>query len=149
MARASARAWSRRRRATAHVRFAHEQPRNPSFGEGDALAYDALGYHFSRGSPMSFDLSRRALVAAALCSVAAATPAVAAGPTLLNVSYDVAREFYKDYNKAFLAYWKKTTGEDLTINQSHGGSSKQIRSVIATVFPEAVTLVREAREGLR
>ena len=56
--------------------------------------------------------------------------AVAAGPTLLNVSYDVAREFYKEINPAFQRTWKQQTGEDVTINQSHGGSSKQARSVL-------------------
>ena len=59
-----------------------------------------------------------------------AISARAAGPTLLNVSYDVAREFYKDYNAAFLKHWKATTKEDLVVNQSHGGSSKQARAVI-------------------
>ena len=49
---------------------------------------------------------------------------------LLNVSYDVTREFYRDYNAAFAAHWQATTTQTVTINQSHGGSSKQIRSVI-------------------
>ncbi|OYY61616.1 MAG: thiosulfate transporter subunit, partial [Burkholderiales bacterium 28-67-8] len=60
----------------------------------------------------------------AMAGVAVASPFAAvaqgAGKTLLNVSYDVSREFYKDYNAAFAAYWKKTTGEVLTLNQSHG-----------------------------
>ncbi|HNE71673.1 MAG TPA: sulfate ABC transporter substrate-binding protein, partial [Giesbergeria sp.] len=46
---------------------------------------------------------------------------------LLNVSYDVAREFYKDYNAAFAAHYKKTTGQDIKIDQSHAGSSAQAR----------------------
>jgi sulfate/thiosulfate transport system substrate-binding protein len=66
-------------------------------------------------------------------------PTHAAGP-LLNVSYDVSREFYKDYNKAFTAYWKKTTGEDLVINQSHGGSSKQARSIIEGLDADVITM---------
>jgi sulfate transport system substrate-binding protein len=49
--------------------------------------------------------------------------------TLLNVSYDVTREFYKDFNVSFANYWKQKTGETITVNQSHGGSSKQARSV--------------------
>ena len=49
--------------------------------------------------------------------------------TLLNASYDVAREFYKDYNAAFVANYKKTTGKDVKIDQSHGGSSAQARAV--------------------
>lgn len=52
-----------------------------------------------------------------------------ADTTLLNVSYDVTREFYKDFNASFIKYWKAKTGETVTINQSHGGSSKQARSV--------------------
>lgn len=52
-----------------------------------------------------------------------------ADATLLNVSYDVTREFYKDFNASFIKYWKTKTGETVTINQSHGGSSKQARSV--------------------
>jgi sulfate transport system substrate-binding protein len=57
--------------------------------------------------------------------------AAAAEPrTLLNVSYDVSREFYKELNPAFIARWTADSGETLTINQSHAGSSKQVRSVI-------------------
>ena len=57
------------------------------------------------------------------------TAAAATGVTLLNVSYDVTREFYRDFNTAFIAHWKEKTGETITVNQSHGGSSKQARSV--------------------
>jgi sulfate transport system substrate-binding protein len=53
----------------------------------------------------------------------------AAQSTLLNASYDVAREFYKDYNTAFVANYKKTTGKDVKIDQAHGGSSAQARAV--------------------
>lgn len=68
-------------------------------------------------------------------------PAFAAEPvTLLNVSYDVTREFYKDYNAAFAAHWLATTGQAVTINQSHGGSSKQIRSVIDGLPADVVTM---------
>ncbi len=77
------------------------------------------------------------LAAAALCAPAAVR---AAGPTLLNVSYDVSREFYKDYNAAFAAHWKKTTGEDVTLNQSHGGSSRQARSVIDGLQADVITM---------
>jgi sulfate transport system substrate-binding protein len=48
---------------------------------------------------------------------------------LLNVSYDVTREFYKDFNAAFVQHWKTKSGETITVNQSHGGSSKQARAV--------------------
>ena len=60
--------------------------------------------------------------------------------TLLNVSYDVTREFYKDYNPAFAAYWKSRTGKTVTINQSHGGSSKQARSVVDGLQADVITM---------
>src|SRR5215210_7608630 len=58
-----------------------------------------------------------------------AAPAAAAQNTLLNASYDVSRELYKDINAAFIAGWKKKTGEEIVINQSHGGSTKQALAV--------------------
>lgn len=64
-----------------------------------------------------------------LLSGALSTSLAHAETTLLNVSYDVTREFYKDFNASFIKYWKEKTGETVIINQSHGGSSKQARSV--------------------
>jgi sulfate transport system substrate-binding protein len=60
--------------------------------------------------------------------------------TLLNVSYDPTRELYDDYNKAFVKYWKDKTGDDVVINQSHGGSGKQARAVIDGLDADVVTL---------
>lgn len=60
--------------------------------------------------------------------------------TILNVSYDVTREFYKDYNQAFASYWKAKTGENVIINQSHGGSSKQIRAVADGLEADVVSM---------
>ncbi len=60
--------------------------------------------------------------------------------SLLNVSYDPTRELYQDYNKAFSAHWKKTTGEDVGIKQSHGGSGKQARSVLDGLQADILTL---------
>lgn len=83
--------------------------------------------------------ARRALLAAAALLIGA--PALAQpGPTLLNVSYDVSREFYKDYNAVFAAHWKKTTGQALTLNQSHGGSSRQARSVVEGLAADVITM---------
>ncbi|TGM60905.1 sulfate ABC transporter substrate-binding protein [Leptospira adleri] len=59
---------------------------------------------------------------------------------LLNVSYDPTRELYSQINKLFVAHWKKQTGEDLVINQSHGGSGKQARAVIDGLEADVVTL---------
>ena len=60
--------------------------------------------------------------------------------TLLNVSYDPTRELYQDVNAAFATYWKEKTGQDVTIQQSHGGSGKQARSVIDGLEADVVTL---------
>lgn len=59
---------------------------------------------------------------------------------LLNVSYDPTRELYVDYNESFIKYWKDKTGQDVTINQSHGGSGTQARSVIEGLEADVVTL---------
>jgi sulfate transport system substrate-binding protein len=64
----------------------------------------------------------------------------AAETVLLNASYDVARELFKDINPVFVADWKKTTGETINVNQSHGGSSKQARSVADGMEAAVVTM---------
>ncbi|RJG12568.1 sulfate ABC transporter substrate-binding protein [Pseudomonas cavernicola] len=60
--------------------------------------------------------------------------------TLLNVSYDVMRDFYKDYNAAFQKHWQAEGGKDLTIQMSHGGSSKQARAVIDGLQADVITM---------
>jgi len=70
-----------------------------------------------------------------------AFPSLAAEPLkLLNVSYDPTREFYKDYNAAFVKYWQATNGQTVVVDQSHGGSGKQARSVIDGLDADVVTL---------
>jgi len=69
-----------------------------------------------------------------------ASQLVAAQTVLLNASYDVAREFYKDYNNAFVAHYKKTTGKDIRIDQAHGGSSAQARAVNDGLDADVVTM---------
>ena len=59
---------------------------------------------------------------------------------LLNVSYDPTREFYQEYNAAFVKYWKGKSGQDVTIKQSHGGSGKQARAVADGLEADVVTL---------
>jgi sulfate/thiosulfate-binding protein len=59
---------------------------------------------------------------------------------LLNVSYDPTRELYQEYNKAFIQYWKGKTGQDVSIQQSHGGSGKQARAVLDGLEADVVTL---------
>jgi sulfate transport system substrate-binding protein len=60
--------------------------------------------------------------------------------TLLNASYDVTRELYKDVNAAFVSSWKKRTGDTVVVNQSHGGSTKQARSVVDGLPADVVTM---------
>ena len=77
---------------------------------------------------------------AALAAVALSTSALAgAQTTLLNVSYDVAREFYKDINVAFAASYKKSSGKDIKVDQSHAGSSAQARAVADGLDADVVT----------
>ena len=66
--------------------------------------------------------------------------AALADATLLNASYDVARDVYKDYNPMFQKYWKAKTGESLELKQSHGGSSKQVRAVADGLEADVVTM---------
>src|SRR5215471_3881306 len=83
---------------------------------------------------------QRSLAAVCLSALLAFSTAALADTTLLNVSYDPTRELYRDFNAAFVAKWKADTGETLKINQSHGGSGKQSRSVIDGLEADVVTL---------
>jgi sulfate/thiosulfate transport system substrate-binding protein len=84
----------------------------------------------------------RSVLAAAVLILGLGTAASLPAATikLLNVSYDPTRELYEDYNKAFAAYWKAKTGDTVIVNQSHGGSGKQARSVIEGLEADVVTL---------
>lgn len=72
--------------------------------------------------------------------ISLATPVQASELSLLNVSYDPTRELYQDFNKVFADHWKKTSGQDIKIKQSHGGAAKQARSVIDGLQADVVTL---------
>jgi sulfate transport system substrate-binding protein len=77
------------------------------------------------------------LVVLAGCSV----PHPSSGDqTLLNVSYDATREFYRAYDSLFAATWKTQTGHTITIEQSHGGSGAQARAIIEGLQADVVTL---------
>ena len=80
------------------------------------------------------------LIAGLVAASLVAGNALAADVTLLNVSYDPTRELYQDYNAAFAKYWKAKAGDNVTINQSHGGSGKQARAVIDGLDADVVTL---------
>ncbi len=86
-------------------------------------------------------LNRLTLTLTALAlALVTSTAALAADVTLLNVSYDPTRELYTDFNKSFADYWKKKTGDTVTIKQSHGGAGKQARAVIDGLEADVVTL---------
>ena len=80
------------------------------------------------------------LATTALALGAFSSGGAVADTTLLNVSYDPTREFYQAFNQAFAEHWKQETGEDVTIQQSHGGSGKQARAVIDGLEAHVVTL---------
>src|SRR5699024_10560482 len=89
--------------------------------------------------------TRRTALSALAGGILLAPLAQAAAPiTLLNVSYDPTRELFVDYNAAFAKYWKAKTGQDVKINQSHGGSGRQARSVIDGLSADVVTLALAA-----
>jgi sulfate transport system substrate-binding protein len=73
-------------------------------------------------------------------ALAAALAAPAGAQELLNVSYDPTRELYQEFNTAFVKQYKAKTGKDVTIQQSHGGSSKQARAVLDGLEADVVTL---------
>jgi sulfate transport system substrate-binding protein len=83
----------------------------------------------------------RRIVSVALTALAFGAAAGASAQTsILNVSYDVSRELYKDINPAFVASWQAKGNPAVTINQSHGGSSKQVGAVIAGLEADVVTM---------
>lgn len=78
--------------------------------------------------------------AAVLALLLTGGPALAKPLMLLNVSYDPTRELYQEFNAAFAKHWKEKTGQDIDIQQSHGGSGKQARAVIDGLEADVVTL---------
>jgi sulfate/thiosulfate-binding protein len=84
---------------------------------------------------------RNLFLSLSLVAMAASPIAASAAPVqLLNVSYDPTRELYKDINARFAQRWQASTGQQVTIRQSHGGSGKQARSVIDGLPADVVTL---------
>ncbi|WP_300453768.1 sulfate ABC transporter substrate-binding protein [Accumulibacter sp.] len=77
---------------------------------------------------------------AVLVTLLFAATVLAENVSLLNVSYDVARDFYKDYNPLFQKHWKAVSGESIELKQSHAGSSKQVRAVADGLEADVVTM---------
>ncbi len=81
--------------------------------------------------------------AAVLAATLGAAAPAAAQDSLLNVSYDISRELFEALNPVFAAKWKADTGRDLTIDQSHGGSSRQARAILEGLAADVVTFNQE------
>jgi len=77
---------------------------------------------------------------AVLAAIAGATGLQAANQAILNVSYDPTRELYSDINKAFAKQWAAKKGDSVAIDQSHGGSGKQSRSIVDGLEADVATL---------
>jgi len=77
---------------------------------------------------------------AVLAAIAGATGLQAANQAILNVSYDPTRELYSDINKAFAKQWAAKKGDSIAIDQSHGGSGKQSRSIVDGLEADVATL---------
>jgi sulfate/thiosulfate-binding protein len=93
--------------------------------------------------PTSILITVLALSSLTLLDSCSSKTEATSGPStvhLLNVSYDPTRELYQELNKAFADNWKQKTGQTLTVEQSHGGSGKQARSVIDGLQADVVTL---------
>ena len=90
-----------------------------------------------------FCMTRRSTLLVTLAAVAAG-PVRAADTTLLNVSYDLTRELYREINRAFAAAWQKEAGQRVNINMSHGGSGAQTRAVLDGLQADVVTLALAA-----
>jgi sulfate transport system substrate-binding protein len=85
-------------------------------------------------------MQRKNKLSLVLAALTLGASSLVSAQTLLNASYDVAREFYKDVNGAFIASYKKSTGKDVKIDQSHGGSSAQARAVNDGLDADVVTM---------
>ncbi len=86
----------------------------------------------------------RSLLFATAAAWALPVSSALAANSLLNVSYDVSRDFYKDYNPIFQKHWKAKNGESLELKQSHAGSSKQVRAVADGLEADVVTMNQAA-----
>lgn len=85
-------------------------------------------------------LTRRSLLAAGIALAAVRPLSAQSGPNeMLNVSYDIGRELYAAINEAFVPYWQGKTGQAVTVDQSHGGTSKQARAILEGLQADVVT----------
>lgn len=105
--------------------------------EGDGRITISTGFSLLTGWPVARSLKT---AAAAMALAFAAIAPQAQAQSLLNVSYDPTREFYREYNAAFAAHWESLGKDRASIETSHGGSGAQARSVIDGLNAQVVTL---------
>ena len=103
-------------------------------------AINPLQQRYTQNQKRSRRTGLLAMLVATGISLCMLIPSAHAAGDILNASYDVTRELFKEINPAFVADWKNKTGESITVNQSHGGSSKQARSVIDGMEASVVTM---------
>jgi sulfate transport system substrate-binding protein len=84
-------------------------------------------------------MKRQLIIGAVLAALFTGTASAQSGDKLLNASYDVARELFADINAAFVPKYKADTGNDVTIDQSHAGTSKQARAIVEGLEADVVT----------
>ena len=124
---------------------------SPSAPSVSRVARRAFGFALAHGAVLlavasaGLGACNKKSDAAGAAPVGSGSPAVAAAPskapvTLLNVSYDPTRELYQEFNTVFAKYWKEKTGQDVKVNQSHGGGGKQARAVLDGLEADVVTL---------
>ena len=110
-----------------------------------ALSGSVLTACGSSGSSTGDATSAAASAAETTASEGAADTTASKDPVeITNVSYDPTRELYEAYNQLFAEHWKETTGQDVIISQSHGGSGKQALEVANGLEADVVTLALEA-----
>jgi len=83
---------------------------------------------------------KKIIVSAFFAVLSGTSTQLAIAKDFLNVSYDPTREFYQDYNEEFGKFWKQKTGQTVNFKQSHGGSGKQVRSVVDGLQADVITL---------
>src|SRR5690606_15585946 len=86
--------------------------------------------------PMKSHASKLTLLALAASLIAGG---LQAQQQITNASFDIARELFSNYNAKFTPWWKEKTGKDVTVNQSHDGSTKQARAIIEGLEADVVT----------
>src|SRR5690606_6315511 len=96
-------------------------------------------YSFKEYSESTMKLYKNIRTTAAILALSFASGSALASDQLLNSSYDIARELFASYNEHFAAHWKATTGKDIEIRQSHGGSSRQAQAIIEGLRADVVT----------